>query len=133
MDVMIINKSGITIRLSMKVLRVLGRVTQGVRLINIGDKDEIASVAKINYIPGDEEELDENGNPIIVEQVVELDENGNPIVTVASDENPIAVIPPTEGSALMNTIIDRAMDDAAINPNTDDANNTQEEETPPTE
>jgi DNA gyrase subunit A len=87
----------------MKDLRVLGRVTQGVRLINIGDKDEIASVAKINYIPGDEEELDENGNPIIT---VELDENGNPI----------AVIPPSEGSELMNTIIDRAMDDAVINP-----------------
>ncbi|MCF8445905.1 MAG: DNA gyrase subunit A, partial [Bacteroidia bacterium] len=48
-DIMIINKSGITIRLSVKDLRVLGRVTQGVKLINIGDKDEIASVAKINY------------------------------------------------------------------------------------
>jgi DNA gyrase subunit A len=55
-DIMIINKSGITIRLSVKVLRILGRVTQGVRLINIGDKDEIASVAKINYIPGEEDE-----------------------------------------------------------------------------
>lgn len=55
-DVMIINKSGITIRLSVKELRVLGRVTQGVKLINIGDKDEIASVAKINYIPGEEDE-----------------------------------------------------------------------------
>ncbi|MDP1725971.1 MAG: DNA gyrase subunit A [Bacteroidota bacterium] len=54
-DIMIINKSGITIRLSMSSLRVLGRVTQGVRLINIGGKDEIASVAKINYIPGEEE------------------------------------------------------------------------------
>jgi DNA gyrase subunit A len=54
-DIMIINKSGITIRLSVSSLRVLGRVTQGVRLINIGGKDEIASVAKINYIPGDEE------------------------------------------------------------------------------
>lgn len=55
-DIMIINKSGITIRLSIKSLRVLGRVTQGVRLINIGDKDEIASVAKIDYIPGEEDE-----------------------------------------------------------------------------
>jgi hypothetical protein len=45
-------------------LRILGRVTQGVRLINIGDKDEIASVAKINYIPGEEdEELDGEINP----------------------------------------------------------------------
>jgi DNA gyrase subunit A len=55
-DIMIINNSGITIRLSVKVLRILGSVTQGVRLINIGDKDEIASVAKINYIPGEEDE-----------------------------------------------------------------------------
>ncbi len=116
MDVMIINKSGITIRLSMKDLRVLGRVTQGVRLINIGDKDEIASVAKINYIPGDEEELDENGNPIVT---VELDENGNPI----------AVIPPSEGSELLNTIIDRAMDDAEINPiSSDDQLDKEEDE-----
>ena len=47
-----------------------------------------------------------------------LDENGNPIITVELDENgnPIAVIPPSEGSELMNTIIDRAMDDAVINP-----------------
>jgi hypothetical protein len=52
-----------------------------------------------------------------------LDENGNPI----------AVIPPSEGSVLMDTIIDRAMDDAAINPNMDDADNTEEEETPPSE
>ncbi|MES2727423.1 MAG: DNA gyrase subunit A [Bacteroidota bacterium] len=118
MDVMIINKSGITIRLSMKDLRVIGRVTQGVRLINIGDKDEIASVAKINYIPGDEEELDEEGNPIIVN---ELDENGNPIPVIA----------PTE-SNLINEIVDRAMDDAAINPNTEE-DDTEEEETPPTE
>lgn len=134
MDVMIINKSGITIRLSMKDLRVLGRVTQGVRLINIGDKDEIASVAKINYIPGDEEELDENGNPIIVEQVIELDEEGNPIATtVELDENgnPIAIIPPAQGSALLDTIVDRAIDDMEINPNTEDS--TEEDETPPAE
>lgn len=117
MDVMIINKSGITIRLSMKDLRVIGRVTQGVRLINIGDKDEIASVAKINYIPGDEEEVDEDGNPVVVN---ELDENGNPIPVIA----------PTE-SNLINEIVDRAMDDAEINPNTEE--DTTEEETPPTE
>lgn len=123
MDVMIINKSGITIRLSMKDLRVIGRVTQGVRLINIGGKDEIASVAKINYIPGDDDEevieFDENGNPIIVEKVIELDEEGNPIVIEAIT------------SKLMDEIVDRAMDDAEINPNTDEEE--EEDETPPTE
>lgn len=125
MDVMIINKSGITIRLSMKDLRVIGRVTQGVRLINIGGKDEIASVAKINYIPGDDEEevieLDENGNPIIAEKIVELDEEGNPIVIEAVS------------SDLLNEIIDRAMDDAEINPNEEEEEENEEEETPPSE
>jgi len=128
MDVMIINKSGITIRLSMKDLRVIGRVTQGVRLINIGGKDEIASVAKINYIPGDDDEdvieLDENGNPIIVEQVIELDEDGNPIIIEALT------------SKLMDEIVDRAMDDAEINPNTDEEEEeeeSEEDETPPAE
>ncbi len=127
MDVMIINKSGITIRLSMKDLRVIGRVTQGVRLINIGGKDEIASVAKINYIPGDDDEdvieLDENGNPIIVEKVIELDEDGNPIIIEALT------------SKLMDEIVDRAMDDAEINPNTDEEEEeeSEEDETPPAE
>ncbi len=53
-DVMIMTKNGITIRMAIKDLRVLGRVTQGVRLINIDDKDEIASVAKIDYIEVEE-------------------------------------------------------------------------------
>jgi len=73
-DVMIINKSGITIRLSVKDLRVLGRVTQGVRLINIGGKDEIASVAIIDYIPGLEEEeeegLQEGAESVIVNEII---------------------------------------------------------------
>lgn len=44
---MIINRSGITIRLAVDTLRVMGRATQGVRLINLRDGDIIASVAKI--------------------------------------------------------------------------------------
>ena len=46
-DLMIINKSGITIRMSIEELRVMGRATQGVRLIRLDDDDEIASVAKV--------------------------------------------------------------------------------------
>jgi DNA gyrase subunit A len=72
-DIMIINKSGITIRLSVKELRVLGRVTQGVRLINIGDKDEIASVAKINYIPGEEETEEGEDTPADSSEDIHLD------------------------------------------------------------
>jgi DNA gyrase subunit A len=44
---MITNKSGITIRLAVDSLRIMGRATQGVRLINLRDDDSIASVAKI--------------------------------------------------------------------------------------
>lgn len=47
-DLMIINKSGITIRMKVSDLRVVGRATQGVRLINLGKRnDQIASVCKV--------------------------------------------------------------------------------------
>ena len=46
-DLMIINKSGITIRMGVADLRVMGRATQGVKLINIKDNDSIAAVAKV--------------------------------------------------------------------------------------
>lgn len=57
-DIMIMTKAGITIRLSVKDLRVLGRVTQGVRLINIDDKDSIASIAKVDYVEEVEEVIE---------------------------------------------------------------------------
>ncbi|MHC5202222.1 DNA gyrase subunit A [Myroides sp. LJL119] len=46
-DLMIINKSGLTIRMRVSDLRVMGRATQGVRLINIKDTDSIAAVCKV--------------------------------------------------------------------------------------
>jgi len=46
-DLMIINKSGISIRISVTELRVMGRATQGVRLIKLNEDDSISSVAKI--------------------------------------------------------------------------------------
>jgi DNA gyrase subunit A len=48
-DLMIINKSGIVIRIVVSELRVMGRATQGVRLINLKGNDAIASVAKIDH------------------------------------------------------------------------------------
>ena len=51
---MIINRSGIAIRLGVDTLRVMGRATQGVRLINIKDDDSIAAVAKVM---NDEDEI----------------------------------------------------------------------------
>ena len=46
-DLMIINRSGIAIRMEVESLRVMGRATQGVRLINLRDDDAIAAVAKV--------------------------------------------------------------------------------------
>ncbi len=57
-DLIIINRSGILIRLGVKDLRVMGRATQGVRLINLKDEDAIASVAKVAV---DEESEDFEG------------------------------------------------------------------------
>lgn len=69
-DLMIINKSGITIRMPVSDLRVMGRATQGVRLIKLDDDDEIASVAKVddysvedlNDITSDENSASEENN-----------------------------------------------------------------------
>ncbi|MGB1020623.1 MAG: DNA gyrase subunit A [Flavobacteriaceae bacterium] len=55
-DLMIINKSGIAIRMEVAGLRVMGRATQGVRLINLKDKDSIAAIAKVMK---DDEEIDD--------------------------------------------------------------------------
>ena len=56
-DLMIINRSGITIRTSIEQIRVAGRATQGVRIINLREGDEIASVAVVPVT--DEEGLEE--------------------------------------------------------------------------
>ena len=57
-DLMVINKSGVTIRIGVDTLRVMGRATQGVKLIRLRDDDSIASVAKVSKFEADEEELD---------------------------------------------------------------------------
>ncbi len=56
-DLMIINKSGITIRISVSGLRVMGRATQGVKVIRLNEGDEISSVEKIELIEGAEDEV----------------------------------------------------------------------------
>jgi DNA gyrase subunit A len=55
-DLMIINKSGIAIRMAVQDLRVMGRATQGVKLINLKGNDSIAAVAKVMH--DDEEDVD---------------------------------------------------------------------------
>ena len=87
-DIVIINKSGITIRLKVSELRVQGRATQGVRLINLEKKnDEIASVCKVDtdpekieeYIPegeGLQQDLQfDKDNEIAQNEATELNEN----------------------------------------------------------
>ncbi len=59
-DLMIINKSGITIRMGVADLRVMGRATQGVKLINIKENDSIAAVAKVKSEDDDDSELPDN-------------------------------------------------------------------------
>ncbi len=57
-DLMIINKSGIAIRMEVTDLRVMGRATQGVKLINIKDSDSIAAVAKVVLDEDDVQDID---------------------------------------------------------------------------
>jgi DNA gyrase subunit A len=54
---MIINKSGIMIRMAVSNLRVMGRATQGVRLIKLNDEDEIAAVTKVESEKDEEEQI----------------------------------------------------------------------------
>lgn len=62
-DLMIINKSGITIRLKVEDVRIMGRATQGVRLINLEKRnDQIGSVCKVN---SEEEIVEEDSDEII--------------------------------------------------------------------
>tara|TARA_R110000868_G_scaffold52107_2_gene164859 strand:+ start:717 stop:3362 length:2646 start_codon:yes stop_codon:yes gene_type:complete len=81
-DLMIINKSGLTIRMAVEDLRVMGRATQGVKLINLKGKDSIAAVTKV--MKDDEEEVvvDEDGNVIEVETI----ERVKPVLEVLEEE-----------------------------------------------
>ena len=74
-DLMIINKSGITIRLAVSECRVMGRATQGVRLINLSKKnDVIASVCKVLSSGLEETEEEQAETPVDVEQNAPVNE-----------------------------------------------------------
>ena len=57
---MIINKSGIVIRLAVSTLRVMGRATQGVKLIDLRGNDQIAAVTKVEHMEEEAEAVVEN-------------------------------------------------------------------------
>ena len=68
-DLMVINKSGITIRIGVDTLREMGRATQGVKIIKLKDEDSIASVAKVSKFKQEDE------IPIEKEDSTNADEN----------------------------------------------------------
>ena len=87
-DLMIINKSGIVIRLAVKNLRVMGRATQGVRLISLRNNDSIAAVARVEH--SEDEEMDELEGGIVDATLGEEntlpDENGKELDNDAPEQ-----------------------------------------------
>ena len=81
-DLMIINKSGLTIRMAVEDLRVMGRATQGVKLINIKGNDSIAAVTKVMKDDVAEVVLDEDGN-VIEDTAIE---RVKPVLEVLEDD-----------------------------------------------
>jgi DNA gyrase subunit A len=82
---MIINKSGILIRLKVAEVRVMGRATQGVRLINLTKKnDTIASVCKV--MTATDEEVEETFEAEQMEQTTQLITD-MPVVDFADENN----------------------------------------------
>jgi DNA gyrase subunit A len=71
-DLMITNRSGITIRIAVNGMRVMGRATQGVRVIRLDDDDEIADVAVVAHDGSEETEAPENGE-VMEGQIENLD------------------------------------------------------------
>ena len=81
-DLMIINKSGLTIRMAVEDLRVMGRATQGVKLINIKGNDSIAAVTKVMKDDVAEVVVDEDGNVIETESI----ERVKPVLEILEDD-----------------------------------------------
>ena len=77
-DLMIINKSGVIIRLAVGELRVMGRATQGVRLINLRENDAIAAVTKVEMDQAEDIEDEEMDTDIISEELSDNTETIDP-------------------------------------------------------
>jgi len=85
-DLMVINKSGITIRIGVNTLREMGRATQGVKIIRLRDDDSIASVAKVSKWEAEEQILlDEDGN--VIETAVSKNDETEETTTNETEEN----------------------------------------------
>ena len=88
-DLMVINKSGVTIRIGVDTLREMGRATQGVKIIRLKDDDSIASVAKVSRFETEEEEPleGEEGEGKNEEYSEEINETSNEDIDESSEEN----------------------------------------------
>jgi DNA gyrase subunit A len=90
-DLMIINKSGLTIRMDVSTLRVMGRATQGVRLINLKGNDSIAAVTKV--MKDDEEEaVAIDGEELVVDpsEIIEDDAEDDTVESQDEEEDDTA-------------------------------------------
>ncbi len=101
---MIINKSGVAIRMGMDEMRVMGRNTQGVRVINLKKNDEIAAIAKVEMDKDveDEEEGAENGEDSVNSDLPEFKDEpqtGDNSFTNTGDEDALKKIEEEENKA----------------------------------
>ncbi|MDR2204628.1 MAG: DNA gyrase subunit A [Flavobacteriaceae bacterium] len=87
---MIINKSGVAIRMGMDEMRVMGRNTQGVRVINLKNNDEIAAIAKVAMDKEVEDEDDDENENTIENETSETSETPENNAESTSDEHLIS-------------------------------------------
>jgi DNA gyrase subunit A len=79
-DLMIITKSGVTIRMHIDTIRTMGRAAQGVRLINLKGNSEIAAIARVPRSEDEEEEMEIDGeNPIDSNESAPDSDNGTEV------------------------------------------------------
>ena len=88
-DLMVINKSGVTIRIGVDTLREMGRATQGVKIIRLKDDDSIASVAKVSRFEVQEDEFLEGEEGEVKNEASseEINETSNENIDKSSEEN----------------------------------------------
>ncbi|KMQ65018.1 DNA gyrase subunit A [Chryseobacterium angstadtii] len=87
---MIINKSGVAIRMNMDEMRVMGRNTQGVRMINLKKNDEIAAIAKVEMdkdVEEDSEEIEEGAETVADNQENQTEPQAENENTAGENEN----------------------------------------------
>ncbi|MCL4109956.1 UNVERIFIED_CONTAM: hypothetical protein GTU68_038173 [Idotea baltica] len=75
-EIMLITNGGILVRTKVQDVSVVGRNTQGVRLIKLGDGENLTQLVRVANMDEDEE-LDEEGNPVIVEETIDVDSDSN--------------------------------------------------------